>query len=86
MKEEIKEISKIDFADSYIQSYHVKDQNITLLLECWDGEIIEFKFLNFCSVLSMNYFYIESFQEITESPLLERALMEFYEKNQKNII
>ncbi|NGX42982.1 MAG: hypothetical protein K940chlam7_01272 [Chlamydiae bacterium] len=74
---------EIGFADSTIQSYSVENENLTLFLECWNSEIVEFRFLNFVSLFAVNYFRIADVQEIFESPLLERALNELYEKKQK---
>ena len=72
---------EIGFADSTILSYSVKRNKLTVILECWNSEIIEIKFINFTGITAMNYFRIADIYEVFESPLLERALNELYEKH-----
>ncbi|NGX42845.1 MAG: hypothetical protein K940chlam7_01133 [Chlamydiae bacterium] len=84
MKRKVPVDFEIGFADSKIQSYSLEDENLTLLLECWNSKIVEFRFLNFVSLFAMNYFRIADIQEVFESPLLERALSELYEKKPKD--
>lgn len=73
----------IGFADSKILSYKIENENLTLLIECWNAEIVEIKFLNFVALFAMNYFRISDFQEVFESSLLEKALTELYEERPK---
>lgn len=73
-------INQIDFADSEILSYTVKNDTLTLFIERWNAEILEVKFLNYASSLSMNLYGIAEVKEASESPLLEKVLNEFYEK------
>ena len=75
---------EIDFADSKIISYLVKDYNVVLLLESWNAKMIEIRFLNFVSLSAMNCFRIADMCEIFESPLLDRALNELYEERPQN--
>ncbi|SCA62851.1 hypothetical protein SCG7109_AE_00180 [Chlamydiales bacterium SCGC AG-110-M15] len=83
MKKDLSVDFEIGFADSCIQSYFVKDNDLTLLLECWNAVVLEIKFLNFASVFAMNYFRIADIKEVFRSPLLDRVLDELYEEKPK---
>lgn len=76
-------LKNIDFADSEILSYTVKNDTLTLFIERWNAEILEIKFLNYASSLSMNLFGIAEVKEVSESNLLDKVLNEFYEKKPK---
>ena len=77
----MKEVAlNIDFADAVIQHYIVKDFNILLFLERWNGEILEIKFLDFVLFEATNSDRISAFEECFESPLLEKALNHVYDK------
>lgn len=70
---------EIGFADSNIISYNIQDENIVLILECWNNEILEIVFFKYAAIFAMNYTQISDFREAYESVLLERVLTEFYE-------
>jgi hypothetical protein len=71
---------EIDFADSTILYYTVKDFNISLLLERWNAEIIEMNFLKYVLFEATSHRKVSAFEECFESPLLEKALDYVYEK------
>jgi len=83
MKKEISLEYGIGFADSNILSFTVEDSNLTLLLKCWNAIILKIKFLNYTSLLAMNYFRIADLLEVFESPLLERVLNELGDEKPK---
>lgn len=83
MKKTIPVDFEIGFADSKILSYSVRDDDVILLLECWNAQIVEICFIKFVSLFAMNYFRISVVHEIFESPFLERALNELYEEKPK---
>jgi len=70
----------IDFADSNLLSYRIEGRIVTFILERWNAEILEFKFLNFASLYTMNYYRISEFKEVFESPLLDRVFKELYDE------
>ena len=78
MRAELSINFEIGFADSNILTYFMKDENLTLFLQCWNSEIVKIRFLKVVSLFSMNYFRIADLREVFESPLLERALKELY--------
>lgn len=80
MKNEISVDFEIGFADSNVQCYTFKDNNVIFLLECWNSAILEITFSNFILLNMTNDFRISDLQEAFESPLLNKALKKLYEK------
>lgn len=80
MKRSISVDFEIGFADSYIQSYIVENDTLTLVLKCWNADLLEIKFLNLASIFAMNYIEVADLLEVFESPFLDRALIELYEE------
>ena len=83
MKKQLSVKFEIGFADSYIQSYCVENDNLILILKCWNSVIIKIDFIDFVVFSAMNYVEIANLVEVFESSLLERALDELYEKKPK---
>lgn len=83
MKDELSVDFEIGFSDSNILSYCIQDENLTLLLECWNLEILEIKFLRISCFLAMNFLRIADLREIFESELIERVFNELYDEKPK---
>jgi hypothetical protein len=86
MKKELSIDFEIGFADSSILSYSIKDNAVTLFLNCWNSEVIEIKFLNFISLFAINNTEVSDFKEVFESSLLEKTLDALYEVKPEKII
>lgn len=80
MKKELSVNFDIGFADSTIKSYSVEDENLKVLLECWNSDLVEIKFLELVSLFALNYFRIADLREVFQSALLDSALIDLYEK------
>ena len=80
MKKEVSIDFEIGFADSTILSYTIENCKVTLILECWNSQLLEIAFINFVEISATNETLLCDILEVFESPLLEKALNEIYVK------